>query len=592
MKKILKTIGSIISKLSMVLGFIVLILAVIGVFSFFNMVSNDETKPLPDQFTMFHEFDGTMADINNQDSFIQNIIGQDIDLIGFIKLIEQAKTDSRVDGIAVNIKDGDYSLTQLQSIRNAIIDFNQSGKTSIAYAASYGDFSNGLGEYWLASAFNEIWLQPVGLLSLNGIRIEQPYIRDGLNEIGVEPEMVQRKSYKTGPETYLRTGMSNEAKETLVDISEEMMAVILGDIAQSRDLPLVDVAKAVNASPLMDQDALKMGLVDKIGYTDEVESALKNQDDQTEFVTLNRYLKHIQDREELDEVVTQVAVVMIEGMILDGASVSQSDLHAMVVPSDIADASEIAGGIMNAADDENIKVILIRINSPGGSPTASETIRRAIVYARSKGKYVIASMGDVAASGGYWVASNANQIIASNLTITGSIGVYGGKMNLSGLWNKIGVNWDSVEVGQNASMWSMNTGYKPSELARLNVMMDDIYDAFIKRVSMGRNMSVEDTEAVAQGRAWMGNAAKDRKLVDLTGGFEFALRRAASEAGGLDWKTMPIQILPVHDDSFSDVLDLIGVRTGVYPSLKLPNSLAPLMYQDAVVTAPVLGFQF
>ena len=592
MKKILKTIGSIISKLSMVLGFVVLILAIIGVFSFFNMVSNDETKPLPDQFTMFHEFDGTMADINNQDSFIQNIIGQDIDLIGFIKLIEQAKTDDRVNGIAVNIKDGDYSLTQLQSIRNAIIDFNQSGKISIAYASSYGDFSNGLGEYWLASAFNEIWLQPVGLLSLNGIRIEQPYIRDVLDEIGVEPEMVQRKSYKTGPETYLRTGMSNEAKETLVDISEEMMAVILGDIAQSRDLPLVDVAKAVNASPLMDQDALKIGLVDKIGYTDEIESALKNQDDQTEFVTLNRYSKHIQDREELDEVVTQVAVVMIEGMILDGASVSQSDLHAMVVPSDIADASEIAGGIMNAADDENIKVILIRINSPGGSPTASETIRRAIVYARSKGKYVIASMGDVAASGGYWVASNANQIIASELTITGSIGVYGGKMNLSGLWNKIGVNWDSVEVGQNASMWSMNTGYKPSELARLNVMMDDIYDAFIKRVSMGRNMSVEDTEAVAQGRAWMGNAAKDRKLVDLTGGFGFALKRAASEAGGLNWKTMPIKVSPVHDDPLNDVLDLIGVNEALHPSIKLPNSLAPLMYQDAVVIAPALRVQF
>jgi len=592
MKKIFKTIGSVVLKLSMIIGFVVLVLAIIGLFSFVNLFSGDEdTKPLPKHFAVFHEFNGMMPDIQGQSGFLQGLFGQDIDLIGVIQSINKAKTDDRVMGIAVNIKDGDYSLTQIQSIRKAVLDFNKSGKKSIAYSEGYGNFSNGLGEYWLASAFTEIWLQPVGLVSLNGIRIEQPYASDVLEKIGVEPEIIQRKSYKTGPETYLRDGMSDASKETLIDISQSMMGVILGDISAARNLPLADVANAVNLSPLTDQDALKMGLIDKIGYTDEIESMLKTGDKPPKIVSLNRYNDETDEHDD-DAKHAKVATVMVEGMIMADAMASQTDLRAMLVPSNIAEASKIASGIMNAADNENIKVIVMRINSPGGSPSASETIRRAVVYARSKGKYVIASMGDVAASGGYWVASNANQIIASNLTITGSIGVYGGKMNLSGLWNKIGVNWDSVEIGQNASMWSMNTGYKDTELARLNVMMDDIYDAFVERVAKGRNMSIDDTEIVAQGRAWMGDEARDKNLVDLNGGFEFALKRAAGEAGGLDWMTMPIMVIGKGDDPFAEIMDLMGVKTNIKSPLRLPQSLAPMMVQDAIVSAPVLGVQF
>jgi ClpP class serine protease len=141
-------------------------------------------------------------------------------------------------------------------------------------------------------------------------------------------------------------------------------------------------------------------------------------------------------------------------------------------------------------------------------------------------------------------------------------------------------------------MWSMNTGYKDTELARLNVMMDDIYDAFVERVAKGRNMSIDDTEIVAQGRAWMGDEARDKNLVDLNGGFEFALKRAAGEAGGLDWTTMPIMVIGRGDDPFAEIMDLIGVKANIKSPLRLPQSLAPMMVQDAIVSAPVLGVQF
>jgi protease-4 len=589
MKKIIKASGRGILKLSMLLGLIVLVLAVVGLFSFRNMImGDDDTKPLPKQFTLFHEFNGSMTDINRQGGFLSTLMPREIDLIGFLKSLDDAKTDPRVTGLAVNIHDGDYSLTQLQSIRNAVIDFSKSGKKTIAYSSAYGDFSNGLGEYWLASAFDEIWVQPIGLVSLNGIRIEQPYARDALDKIGVEPQILQRKSYKTGPETYVRDGMSDEAKETLVSISEGMMSVILGDIATARNLPLTDVARAVNISPLTDKGAYKLGLIDTIGYTDQIEAALKTGDDNASFISIERYIDQASNDDA--KAPAQVAIVTIDGMILDGTMMS--NMNALLVPSDFADSSKISANIMNAADDDDIKVILIRVNSPGGSPTASETIRRAVTYARARDKYVIVSMGDVAASGGYWVSVNANQIIASNLTITGSIGVYGGKMNLSGLWDKIGVNWDAVKVGQNASMWSMNTGYNETELNRLNAMMDDIYNAFITRVSEGRTISMDDAETAAQGRAWMGTEARDKQLVDLIGGFEFALKRAAGEAGGLDWKTMPIMVLPTQDDPFDDLLDLIGVQSKIHAPMRLPQSVMPLLHQDAVVTAPVLDVQF
>lgn len=577
----------------MVFGGLVFILIAGIIMSFYSAFDmRGVVKPLPKQFILTYELTGAMPEIARGAALVGEIFGYEYDLHEFLKALARAKTDKRVKALAVHIRDGAYSLSQIDVLRKAVIDFRNSGKKAYAYTEAFGDLSNGMGEYWLASAFDKIWVQPVGTVSLSGIRIEQPFVKDVLDKVGVEPQIIRRKSYKTGPEMYLRDGMSAENSETLIAIAKDMMDRILGDIAKARNLPMEEMARIVNTSPLTVEEAYKFGLVDKIGYGDEIEAKLKQDYTVSDFVSLDAYGSPPDLKAK-----AAVAVVVIDGMILSGDMAANTQIgNVLAIPSDVADAFAIADAIRTAAEDGTTKVIMLWINSPGGSPTASETIRRAVVYAREKGKYVIAAMGDVAASGGYWIAVNANQIIASDLTITGSIGVYGGKMNFAGLWDKIGVNWDAVEIGQNAAMWSPNTGYDASERARLEVMMDHIYDAFKSRVAEGRNMDADAVEEVAQGRAWMGNAARDRGLVDLNGGFDFALRRAAAEAGGLDWKTMPLLVLPAVDDPFAELLRFVGVKAGwnnfSIPRVMLPASLAPFMYKDAVVTAPILDVQF
>jgi len=200
-------------------------------------------------------------------------------------------------------------------------------------------------------------------------------------------------------------------------------------------------------------------------------------------------------------------------------------------------------------------------------------------------------MADMAASGGYWVAVDADHIIASDLTITGSIGVYGGKPDLSGLWDKLGVSWGAVEYGQNAGMWSTNKGMSKSERKRLNIMMDRTYDQFTNRVEQGRGMSETEVEKVAQGRAWMGITAAQNGLVDELGGYETTLKYAANKVGIDDWKTMRFITLPKREDSLQDVIGLLGLPS-IKHTPKLPQIFLPAIHQDAIVTAPMMRVDF
>ena len=589
-----------------ILMFISLVLSIVSLVTFFG--GGEKHKSLPDEFILGIGLYGTMSDVSDQNSLIAQFIPPEPSLLDFIRSLNFAKTDDRVKAVAVRIYDGDYSLTQIETIREAIIDFRKIGKKAYIYTDSFGGFSNGMGEYWLSTAFDEIWVQPVGLVSLSGIRIEQPYFNETLEKIGVEMEMEQRKEFKTAPEMYLRNSMSDESAITLKAIMTDIMDTMIGQIATSRENVDTNVIKrAIDNSPLLVEEALSMNLIDKVGYIDEFENLIKanikaennNLDDDYpqsnlndyEFVSLDRYKFESAKNRSKDEIV-QVAMVKVEGAILE--TPPNADLNgpkALLVPNDIADARDIAASIRAASDDQNIKVIIIRINSPGGSPGASETIRRAIVQAKEKGKFIIASMADTAASGGYWIAVDADVIIAAKLTLTGSIGVYGGKPNLNELWNKIGVNWQAIEYGDNASMWSTNVGYNDSTRERLDAMMDRIYTAFTERVSEGREMSLSEVEKVAKGRVWTGIDAKAHKLIDEIGGFEKALELAANKAEIKNWQTMPIAVLPKHDDTFADLAKMIGIPVQInVPSL--PQTFVPSFYPEAIVTAPPLKIDF
>lgn len=576
----------------MMLGCLMFISMMISLVSFFSFFGGAEKiKPLPDKFILAHSFKGTMPEMPIVGSIVAEFIVPPTSLYDFMRVLDTAKNDDRVTAFIARVDDGEYSLTQVETIRNAVLDFRESGKKAYIYANSIGGFSNGTGEYWLASAFDEIWVQPVGTVSVSGIYAEQPFLKDVLNNIGVEMEMEQRKRYKTGPEMYTRSDMSDENRKTMRSIISGLMTKISIDVAKGRNIAQVDFDRAVNASPLTLEEAKRFNLIDKIAYVDELEDHIKQGSEQR-FIGMGRYVSDMKGRLDITNDPAKVAFIKIDGMILDADPMASiSSPKSFILPDNIAEARHISALIDEASDDDNIKVIVLRINSPGGSPTASETIRRAVVKARKKGKFVIASMGDVAASGGYWIAVNANQIIASDLTITGSIGVYGGIPNLKGLWDKIGLNFDHVSYGDNAGMYSLNKPLSDGERKRLSVMMDQVYKDFVERVAEGRMMNMGKVEDVAQGRAWTGEEAKDNGLVDLNGGFYFTLKRAMSEAGGLDWRTASMMVLPRHKDPLAELMELLDLPIGIkVPSISqtLMQSLSP----NAIATMPELNVQF
>ena len=580
-----------------VLMLLSLTLSIISIFTLFG--GGEKATPIPDKFVMFLPLTGAMNDMNSPDNIISQFMPHKISLYGILRALETAKDDDRVQSLAVKISDGDYSLTQIQTLRKAILDFRANGKKAMIYTDSFGGASNGVGEYWLASAFDEIWVQPIGTVSINGIRVEQPFFEDALDKVGVDFQMEARKDYKTGPEMYLRNDMSPANRETIQAIVDDIMLVMMDDVTGSRGVNKDKLNAAINNSPLTVEEAKNMNLITHIGYLDEFEDSVKGIDggdpetldgdkkDDPKFVSINRYQGETYIKHKIDKSDSRVAIVKIEGAIMD----VDDGIKTALLPDNVADGETIANAIMGAADNDNIKVILLRVNSPGGSPSASETIRRAVVRAREKGKYVIASMSDTAASGGYWVVVDADEIIASPLTLTGSIGVYGGKPNLNGLWDKLGVTWGAIEYGQNASMWSPNVGYNATERKRLNIMMDRIYDAFTQRVAQGRKMNMVDVEAAAQGRAWTGLDAKDRNLVDNLGGFEMALTRAAEKAEYDNWKNMPFILLPYDDDPFKDIAKLLGLPS-IADMPKIPQILMPVIFQNAIVTAPTFTVKF
>jgi protease-4 len=554
----------------------------------------EEQKPLPQSFVLVDEFKGVRADVNTTNPLIAQFIPQSLSLYGFLSTLKAAKEDDRVTHFVVVINDGDYTLDQIQTLRRAIADFRSSGKKAIAYTDNFGGFSNGMGEYWLATAFDEIWLNPLGLLSINGIHIEQPFFKDALDKIGVTMEAEQREDYKTGAEMYLRQSMSEENRETMQAIIDDIMDVMMTDIESARGIPQYRQALSINRSPLLAQEALELGFIDHIGSMNDLETVLKGDDDDQKdlFVGIMRYAKDVRAGLKGWNDRPTIAIVDLDGMIIDMEKMANANHPlAFAMPEQFADAPIIKRAINQIAEDDDVDVMILRVSSPGGTPEASEMIRQAVQKARDKGKYVIVSMADVAASGGYWVSVNGDEIIADDLTLTGSIGVYGGKPDLSGLWNMIGVNWQAMQYGDNAGIWSTNKPFTDAERARYAAMMDHTYDVFVGHVAKGRKMKRGDANRVAQGRAWTGRDALDNGLIDRLGGFDHALAAAADHVGLEDWTDARVIALPVDEDPFDDLMAMLGL-----PSLadapKLPRSLMSAIVPHAIVSAPYTRIDF
>ena len=448
-----------------------------------------------------------------------------------LRTLHEAGDDERVVGLVARIGSAGQTLAQVQEIRSAVAAFRASGKPTVAWAETFGESASGSIPYFLATAFDEVWLQPSGDVNLIGLSAEVQFLRGLLDKVGVEPQINKRYEYKNAADRLLRSEMTDAHREAMGRLTESSWEQIVQGIAESRGLKPAEVQAVADRAPLLAQDAIDARLLDRIGYRDEVYTSLRRKvgtDVKLLFADkwtrpekpVARILRQVKQKK-----APGVAVVDGYGAVVMGRS-RRSPVQGQMMGSDTVSAA-----IRAAVKDERVQAIVFRVDSPGGSYVASDTIWREVVCAREAGKPVIVSMGAVAGSGGYFVACPADVIVAEPGTITGSIGVFGGKAVVAGLTDKLGITYGAVAQGRNALMYSTHRSFDANELERLDAFLDHVYDDFTNKVASGRNLTQEDVHAIAKGRVWTGADAAERGLVDTLGGLRDAVRIARERAG-------------------------------------------------------------
>lgn len=441
-----------------------------------------------------------------------------------VSALKRAATDDRVKGLTLNLGGGGPRIAQVQEIRGAISKLRESGKFVQTYAQHFA--GRGISAYYLAAASDEIWLQTTSELHATGISVATPFVKETLRKIGVVPQFGRRHEYKTAANSFSHDDFTRPHRESIENLLRSTFDAVAIDIARDRNMEVQQFKDIVDIGPLSAEDALSKGLVDRLGYKDEFEAALKEKTGKdTRFLTVKNYLKHVGGGYDTGDT---IAVIYGAGAIVSGKS---EDRGRAFSRGSTMGSDTIAHAIQNAAKDSDVKAIVFRISSPGGSYLASDQIWRAVIKAREAGKPVVASMGSVAASGGYFVAMAADRILALPGTITGSIGVMGGKMVTAGLLEKLGVRVGEISVGEYALLQSSQREYTPEQWRWVNASLDRVYDDFVGKVAQARSMTAEQIDLVARGRIWSGKSAHEIGLVDELGGFSAAIDSAKILAG-------------------------------------------------------------
>jgi protease-4 len=528
------------------IGFMV-VLATIGVGALiWGLVASEPA--LPDKIVLTADFSRGLAKGAGPEPLTELVFGSEPTLRDFLDALEQARGDPRVKGLYARIGEDNLGLATCQEVRDAIRDFRAKGKFAIVFTDGFGEFGPGTRTYYLATAFDEIWLQPLGTVGLIGLHIDLPFFRGALDRLGIRPSFAHREQYKSAMNSLTETAMTPPQREEIEDLLRAMSGQITRGIAEARAMAPAEVSGLIDRGPLIADEAKAARLVDRIGYRDEaITRAKERAGSGAEFVSLSRYLDgagHPHDSG------PTIALIYATGLVGKGSGSTNP-----LVGSTGASAREIGRAFRQALGDSKVRAILFRIDSPGGSAVASETIWREVVRAREHGKPVIASMGDVAGSGGYYIAAPADKIVAQPATLTGSIGVIAGKVVIAELLHKLGVTDDSAQKGANAAMFSVFEDFSPAARERLETFLDMIYRGFKAHVAAGRRLSEEQVEAAAKGRVWAGEDAKAKGLVDELGGYDVALRLAREAAKIPADKPFKLVVFPRKESTLDLVYD-------------------------------------
>jgi protease-4 len=468
-----------------------------------------------------------------------------------VDAIDRGMSDDRVVGMIAKIGAAPMGMAQTQEIRDAVLRFRAHKKFAVAYSETFGEFGPGNGAYYLATAFDHIYLQPSGDVGLTGIILESRFIKGTLSKLGLTFHGDHRYEYKNALNFYTETKYTGPHKEAMTAIMTSWFNQMKDGICQARQIPPEQFQSVVDAGPYLGKEAVAAKLVDAVAYRDEVYGDVKSKaGDGAELLYLDKYLNRAGRPHDRGKT---VALVFGVGDVTRG----KSD-YDPVQGSQNMGSDTVAGAIRAAAEDKDVKAILFRVDSPGGSYVASDTIWREVVRARQAGKPVVVSMGNLAGSGGYFVAMAADKIVAEPGTITASIGVLGGKMLTSGLWDKVGISWDEVHQGENATMFTGTHDFTPAEWGRFQAWLDRVYVDFTGKVADGRKLPKEKVLEIAKGRIWTGQEAKNLGLVDELGGYDTALKLAKKAAGVPESDDVKIVVYPRPKTFYQSVIERRG----------------------------------
>lgn len=532
----------------LICGFIFIILGV-TMLAGFVASSESETIVMPNSvFTL--ELKGTVQE-RYQPSPVDQFFEDQISTYGLediLNSIQKAKEDEQIKGIYLHTGALACSTASLQAIHRALADFKQSGKFLIAYADMYTQ-----GGYYLASVADKVIVNPVGSLSWHGLASETMFLKDFLAKIGVKMQIFRVGTYKSAVEPMTNTEMSPANREQTQAFLESTWKSIVSDVAASRNISVdsLNLLADQNMDLRPAEDYVRCGLADTLMYKDEVLSYLKSlagltEEDNLQTLGLDEMtrVKSVTPKSKTRDV---VAVYYAYGEIDNGSSYDEG-----------INSEKVAKDLRDLRKDKNVKAVVLRVNSPGGSAYGSEQIWREVTLLKAE-KPVVVSMGDYAASGGYYISCAANKIVAEPTTLTGSIGIFGMMPDASELLtNKLGLHFDGVKTHKMADMGSMSRPFNAEESALMQQMVNQGYALFTKRCAEGRNIPLEELCKIAEGRVWTGSMAKELKLVDELGGLDTAIQLAAELGKVKDYK---LKSYPAKQDFLTE---LLNTRTDRY----------------------------
>lgn len=503
---------------------------VMGVFMVMSMVgivaSGEQTKSIKDNSVLVLNLSGTLDERAQADpmAFIKGENTEATGLDDMLTAIRKAKTNDKVKGIYIEA--GAFaadSYASLQAVRKALADFRSSGKWIVAYSDSYTQST-----YYLASVANKVWVNPQGMIDWHGLASQKIYLKDLLEKVGVKMQVTKVGKYKSAVEMFTVDKMSDADREQTEAYIKGIWNNVVNDVAASRHLTASQLNtyadSLITLAPAT--ELVKMKMADQLLYTDQVKAEVKkllkiDQKDEIYQLSVSDMANVKDERKEGD----QVAVYYAFGDIVDGAAAGPTSLNESVI-----DAQKVCRDLEKLANDDDVKAVVVRVNSGGGSAYASEQIWHQVSELKKK-KPVVVSMGGMAASGGYYMSAAANWIVAEPTTLTGSIGIFGMFPDMSNLMtNKLSLHFDLAKTNKYSDFGTQSRAFNADELAHLGTYIDRGYKLFRKRVADGRHMSEAQVEQIAQGHVWLGQDALKIKLVDQLGGLNEAVSKAAALA--------------------------------------------------------------